>query len=543
MTVGSLTNRGRIVAALAALLIVGAASPGQLETVLEQSVISAGDSTMLRVTFTRGENIEPLKVPRVPGVDISYAGMQRNIEIINWKQSASVVISFALRGERPGTYAIPPFHFRTDAGNVSSRQVILKVVPGPVASGAERGDGSGRLATKVQLSKNSVYVGEPVVMNYYILSSGVNFSLDGFQKNPSADGFVIQQIDAEQTQGTEKSAGGDITKTRITAYALIPARTGSFYVGGGLGVISTDMPDQFSFFGRPLPFNQQRTIGFDTLPVRVNPLPPGAPDTFQGDVGIFTLSSEYETGDVRVFQEKRVKVIVSGSGNFISMSRPRLEHDLPEVKVIVEEGEPRYRVSDGGLEGTKKFTVTLIPTKAGKVDAGSVAMTYFNPRTGRYETARSGPISFLATGDGAAGRMGFDSDRGQTVDFNPVLIGAGAVLVGGALALFILWERKRFRMVRRETEVEESDAVGKNGEDAVALVLRELDDSYRADDRGAFLQRADRALALAARDAAGESLDLIKDRVYFFRYGGGTIDRAAMEEILKGIRVILGRRG
>ncbi len=529
-------NRGRMLAATAALLFMAASPQGQLETVLERNVISAGDTTFLRITFTRGENIQPLKVPAVPGLDIAYSGMQKSIEIINWKQTVNVVISFGITGERPGVYTVPRFMFQTSSGRVSSRPVTIRVVTGSAAPAGERGDG--RIDARIALSKNTAYVGEPVVMDYYVLGSGVSVNFDGFQKNPSGDGFVFQQIDVAQKVDTVTEGGVNFTRYRVAAYALIPAAAGSFTVGGGLGVISTDMPDQTTFFGRPLPFNSQKGIGFDTRQVRVLPLPEGAPASFQGDVGSFSVKAEFEPGNVKVFQEKSVKVTVSGTGNFISMSRPRLEKAPSDLKVIIEDGEKSFRAEGAGIAGSKKFTFSLIPVKSGKIDAGGIALTFFNPATGRYETAKSGPIIFEAEGEAGEGRMSFDADRDNApVDFNPLAIGALVLVVGALGTAFFLWERNRLRLLKREEVPAGRDAGEKQDDDRAVQTLRDFESAYRSDDRSRFLLHADRLLSLAGAKVSDSAvLDELKEKVYAYRYGGGSIDRAGMEELLKAVR-------
>jgi len=426
--------------------------------------------------------------------------------------------------------------------------MTLRVVPG----GATGDPGSGGkehalLSTRLSLSKKSAYAGEPVVMNYYLLTSGVNAALEGFAKNPSAGGFVIQQLNAEQTDEPYNEGGVQNVKTRVSSFALIPTGTGTFQVGGGVAVVSTDSPDGITFFGRALPFDSQRQVNFGTSQVSVIPLPEGAPAAFQGDVGSFSLKAEYEKGNVKVFQEKRIAVTVAGTGNFISMSRPCLEKEQADLKVIAEEGDGSYRITGDGLAGEKKFTLTVIPTKAGKVDAGSVMMTFFNPRSGAYETAKSAPVVFEATGDDSAGRMSFDSEDSRGFDFNPFLAGGVTVMAGALIALFIFWERKRMRIIRESVKSGNDGNKDEKEDDAGERILRYIETSYRADDRASFLQYADRALSLAEKSMDAHKADDetrrihtgVKDRVYFYRYGGGTIDRAAMEGILRDVKALI----
>ncbi len=153
--------------AILGLLLAAPLRAAVLETRLDEGAIEIGESTTLRVKLPGDtSDVRPVKFPSAPGLRIEYTGMQRSFQYINGKSFSGVELIFSVTGLKRGTYRIPPFSFRRGNEILRSGEVSLAVTAG---SGGETGAAMD-IKTSVELSANTAYVGQPVVMRYYLLT-------------------------------------------------------------------------------------------------------------------------------------------------------------------------------------------------------------------------------------------------------------------------------------------------------------------------------------------------------------------------------------
>ncbi len=547
----SLKNTGKILlCAILALNAAGAYGAARLETEIEESSIEVGDSTMLRIRLSGdADGIKPVQYPSVPGLTIEYSGMEQSYEYVNGRSWSGVKLLFSVTARKAGRYRIPPLVLQRGKERLLSEEVSLTVAAG----GGSPADGGGSaiadIRSSVELSSGTAYVGQPVIMRYYLLTAGLRASAQRFNQFPDTKGFAIKMIDdpALGEQGRE----GEYARAHIATFALIPAGAGSYRVGGGSALLAVETSSRRridEFFGMNVPgFTRTQVLPFDTKSIAIVPLPEqGRPDTFQGDIGSFTIRADSPDGEVRVYDEKKIAVTVEGAGNLVTMTKPSLEREVPGLKVIAEEGESAIKIDGGRLRGSKKYIYTLVPEKAGLMNPGRFRFTFFNPESGKYETALSGEISFTAKGDGARQGARFDEEKEKRVDFNPLYIALIVIALAGAIVFVVVWERKRYRLVVHGHEGDrrqEEERPARAEQDYHAEAARCID---RGDGEG-FLKAAEKSLEQARRDGAGSpdasgaAIDRIKEEIYSYKFGRGNISPDDMKRILReieGVRAI-----
>ena len=544
---------GRILACAALALVAALPLPAaQMETVLEEPSIEVGDSTTLRVKLSGDPgDVKPVKYPSVPGLRIEYAGMQQSYQFINGKTWSGVELLFTVTGLRKGRYRIPPFEFRRGNATMTSGEVTLTVAPGGGGGGGGEGSGVADVRPWVELSTATAYVGQPIIMRYYLKSAGMRATVHQFSELPENKGFAAKQVE-DPMHDRESTREGDYEKTHLVTFALIPAGPGNYKVGGGSAVVSVQVAsrgarDFFGGFGFP-GFTRQQALEFDSRPVTVRALPAaGRPAGFQGDIGSFTMKMECPSGDIKVYEEKKVSVIVSGTGNLVTMTKPALEREVPGLKVIAEEGETDMALEGNRLKGSKKFTYTLIPDKPGPVSPGRFRFSFFNPDTGRYETAESAEISFTAKGDDKGGAASFDEDSGgKKIDLNLLWFALIALGIAGMVVFVVLWERRKYRLATSFSgtgaEEEEERAAGEEP-DHFAEAARCIE----TNDPAGFLKEAEKAVDQARRgftgtvpEAAAAAVSRLKDRIYGYKFGGSAVSSDDMKRLIDEIAVLRG---
>lgn len=548
MRKGNLKNTGRILACGALLFLCAPLlRAAQLETEIDDAAIGVGDTTSIRVKLAGDPgDLKMIKYPSVPGLKFEYTGMEHSFEYINGKSWSGVKLIFMVTALKKGRYRIPPFVFQRSGRKLQTREVELSVsaVGSDASAGDEGSRGEADIRSSVDLSSGSAYVGQPVIMRYYLMTSGFNATPQRLNEYPETKGFVIKMIDdpAHAGQGIREGA---YEKTHIVTFALIPAGGGSYRVGGGSATISVESPvrrrrdDFFGGFNFP-GFARPQVLSFETKPLTIMPLPvQGRPDRYQGDIGSFTMKAEIGSDPVKVYEEKKITVTIEGAGNLVTMTKPYLEKEVPGLKVISEEGGSVINVEGGTLRGSKKFIFTLVPEKAGDINPGRIRFSFFNPDAGRYETLETKEIAFTAKGDGGKRESRYDDEgKEKKLDLNPLYFVLIVIAVAGTIVFVVMWERRRYQMVANGTGMEQKPEEYPDRRDDQDYAADAARFAERGDGDG-FLKAAEKAIdqilktdSTAGRDdAAGR----IREQIYGYKFGRGSIAADDMKRILAEI--------
>ena len=128
---------------------------------------------------------------------------------------------------------------------------------------------------------------------------------------------------------------------------------------------------------------------FSTLP-----LPAGAPASFKGAVGSFTVRATADTDELEEGDPIAVRLSVSGTGNLDSLPAPVITGPPSEWKSY-EPSRLERRDERRSPTGTVSFSQIIRPLVR-KDEVPPFELAYFDPRSARYETVRTKPIPFTA---------------------------------------------------------------------------------------------------------------------------------------------------
>lgn len=448
-TRGILKNSGKKIFIAGASLLVGlqiifsAASfanpPIQAETSIDPSEVAAGESALLTVKISGSDgDIEPAEIPDVPGLSISYIGISTSVKTVNMNVWKGIEIRFSVTPSAPGLYKIPPIRFTGKNGEILSRGVELRAVKQITGK-----NDTAAVIPVIEISANSVYLGEPLIVRYFLIVNSYEIRFEGFEKIPEIKGFIVKKIEEGAEDSEVNQNGVQMLKRHIAAFAVSPISEGPAPIGGGIGIIQ--YPSNEGFFQT----TRRAKITFPSKPVRVKPFPKhGKPAGFSGAVGSFKITADPRQIKIRAGSDARITVTVSGTGNLYSPAKPVFENTAGHFKILTEDNDPETKLVGASFSGEKKFIVTVIPDKPGKIDLGNVSLTFLNPSTGKYETAASGPVLLdVIEGDNLAsatdcGSNKIDPSGEKTVDHAWIYPAAAAAFVS-MLAVFIFIREKR----------------------------------------------------------------------------------------------------
>jgi len=159
--------------------------------------------------------------------------------------------------------------------------------------------------------------------------------------------------------------------------------------------------DPFSdpFFTMPfagLMEQHELNIKSDPVSLEVKSLPPGAPASFSGAIGNFSITAEANPKRVQVGDPITIKASIAGRGNFDRMNAPELSdergwHKYPPSSNFKQD-------DDVGISGTKSFELVVSPNE--KLAAvPPLVFSYFDPAKERYITLQSEAVPIMVEGN------------------------------------------------------------------------------------------------------------------------------------------------
>jgi BatD DUF11 like domain len=397
--------------------------------VLSSSETALGQPVHLQVQVNGVAKVVSPQSIEVNGLDIRYTGESQNFALRNFQTSSSITLDYTIMPMKAGTFKIPPQSIRTGNTTLHTPELILHVTDAP-NRGIARGNqgatpspiaGEDKLAfAELVVPKKTAYVGEIIPV---VLRVGFNSRTRVLGREPpniGGQGFTIQKLGQEDRN--LETIGGRSYIVYSYKSAVSAARTGSFQLGPvetkavilaprrGSGVrrmpfdpFDGDEPFADPFFSDPFSMLGERreiTVKSEAIPLEVKPLPAGAPPTFAGAVGNFSMTADANPKRVQVGDPITVKVEITGRGNFDRVSAPGLSD---------ESGWHRYPPSsnfkqddDVGISGTKTFEMVVSPNEK-KSALPPVAFSYFDPVKEKYVTLQSQAVPLVVEGNGPAG--------------------------------------------------------------------------------------------------------------------------------------------
>jgi len=198
------------------------------------------------------------------------------------------------------------------------------------------------------------------------------------------DGFL--ELPLLQRPTFTATIGGREYRVHPTFLALFPNRPGPFTIEPARLVI----PDETA--------GTETIIQSEPVNLQVRPLPPGAPEHFNGAVGQFEIEAWFDQPAIEVNQPVNLNVEIRGTGNIerlLPPEIPSLEHwymagALPMAQITTD-----LPLSKDTIEGTRRFQWPVAPTQAGEQFYPAIRFSYFDPLAGDYQSIRTDPIQIL----------------------------------------------------------------------------------------------------------------------------------------------------
>jgi hypothetical protein len=412
---------------LAAVLgAFGAAAPDLLkvEVAIESQDIYLDQPVLFQVTVTGAEQPEPADLAAIASdFGVQYLGPRSNnstqISIVNGRVNRVVkvetVLTYRLTPKRAGQLTIPSFIIRAGA-----RQAMTQAVPVRVRE-VDAAPAAGAITLRMDLSKDTACVGEPVVVrwtwNVGARVGGVDFQLPLFEQEafefPNVQPVLDPRLqdryrelrlpDGRQLIALEtprRTASGEVRELTFSQ-VVIPRQAGAFVLPKSTVIceVATGVQsprrrtgpfgDLFGdAFGQRETYRRMAVVSNEpTLTVR--PLPDkGRPVGFAGHVGRYRMQVTAEPAEVNVGDPITLTIELSGPAYLDKVEGPDLDSH--------EELHRGFRVSppEPGLvqDGVKVFKRVLRAKNAEVAAIPALRLPYYDSEAEEYRVAETAPV-------------------------------------------------------------------------------------------------------------------------------------------------------
>ncbi len=407
----------RIITALIVALYATAAFAQTSISVDAHKVV--GVDERFNVVFeVEGEN-SPSNFTWSPGDDFQLVwgpqkGTSSSVSIVNGKVSKSSKSSFTyiLLPKKTGTFTLPAATATVKGETISSKSITIQVVQngagqssgsssssgGSGSSSSGSGSSSSREAAsgedvfmRLNLSKTNVVVGEPITatLSLYQRANIVGFENARF---PSFDGFWSQETETPSNIEFHRESLGDniYNAAVLRRYVIIPQKSGNMTIDPAeiVCLINVLRPGSSSgsifdsFFGEEYVTVKKR-VSTRAVTVKVSPLPAGAPASFSGGVGNYSISARLSKDSLKVHDAASLIVTVSGKGNVSLIEAPKLSFP-PDFETY--DVKTTQNTDKSGTTGSKTFEYPFIPRSYGDFTLPPLKYSYYDVNSKKYAT-------------------------------------------------------------------------------------------------------------------------------------------------------------
>ena len=388
---------------------------------IDREKITINDALNLRITLTGPyQKLPAPDLGRLRDFDIERQNQSQKLSIINGVMQASTVFNLVLLPKRTGTFELGPASVQVDDMTYTSNSATVIVVD--AARATESGEKGKDIFLTASVSKDEAYVGEQITLMIKFYHAIKLISQPNYTPPRTTD-FWSKMITPQKTY-FENHNGRRYRVTEIST-ALFPTRSGDLEIGRASLEVSAASKssqrrrDPFFNFGFGSLFDRGETHNLRSRPikVKVNPLPTkGKPDNFTGAVGRYSMSASVDQREVEVNSPVSVTFKIEGEGNIMVLPKP----EIPELSDFrVYSGSSSENVTENGaLQGGQKiFEEIFIPKREGELTIPAIKLTYFDPKTSLYSTARTRPITLTVkpSKQALASDIPIDARTGATI--------------------------------------------------------------------------------------------------------------------------------
>jgi hypothetical protein len=424
-----------IISIIAVVLLGVAVAPLQAQSqdivtaTVDRNNITTDDLLTLTVSVdsAAGDPAEPV-LPPLDGFNVLSSSRGTQMTIINGDMSLQTTFQYQLQPIQPGNLVIGPISVTANGNVFNTEPIAVNVsqgtgtpqpanppsfLPGfsnfpnfpnlpsfpslgsrpaapsnptvPVEPAPVPADLTGQdYFIEAVVDNSQPYQGQQVIhsLRFYRAVDGLGRSE---YQPPTFTGFWSEQIPEQGEYAIQ--AGGRNYRVTVLNTILFPTVVGEVTIEPA----TIDVPGDL--------FSRGARLSSQPLVLDVQPLPEGAPPSFQGAVGQYEIQARVDSPQVKVNDTLTWQIIISGAGNIENLADP-LWPEQDEWRAFDSEAVVETAIEDGWVVGTRTYDRVLVPTVDGELTLPPVEYSYFDPQIAEYVTISTEPIAITVVPDG-----------------------------------------------------------------------------------------------------------------------------------------------
>jgi len=548
-------------------ILIGSNSFAQVKfsVVCPDKKIGKNDLLQIQFKVENASNVESIVPPNFKNFNVvSGPNQESSTSNINGRVSQYVSVGFALQPKSPGTFIIGSATARADGKEYKSDPVTVQVTNASTLHPNNNNNSAGSLPAfpslpnfnfdlptapatqqfddyilkpgdnvaektkknlfiKLDVSKTSCYVGEPIVASFKLYTR--LHSETTVTDAPSFNGFSVSDLPVNSNATQEKYNGRMYNVYTLRKVELYPLQPGDFtldpvvadnkvtYIKSAYANSQNSddffgMLENFGDTGIPADGLVVKDVTLKTPPVTIDvkPLPAtDKPASFKGAVGDFEISSSLAKNNITTDDAGSLEVTISGKGNIQLINAPVI-HWPAGIDGYDAQIKDDINKNAVPLQGSKVFTFPFTVSKPGDYQIDSLSFSYFDPETATYKTVHTSPLKITVSKGTGVPKNSYVKNTGNNNAVNNSLVNpkteliAGIVLILGIILLIILMIIKKNKSENLlETKIKLDDLENEKTEPEKEFVipenpLLEAHEKLMAQDSKGFFHTLDTSL-------------------------------------------------
>ncbi|MDR0822211.1 MAG: BatD family protein [Endomicrobium sp.] len=554
---------------------------------VNKTSLALNDSLIYSVTISGKIANFPEPQIKLSDFNVYGTGRSQSMSVINGKVSGSVVFNYTLVPKAIGKWTIPPASIKQDNKTYATEPILVEVTAAQsvqrqaqpqqsqnqqVQRAAQNKNG-GKIFVESSINKRTVYENEKVVYKFTFYTN-MDLAANPQYFAPDFGGFWNDGSQPKNRQTVIDGAAYNVSELETVLY---PISTGEKTISPSrlrVAVRDFSLPDNVDQFIAQFFSNsgatQVKDLETKAIKIKVLPLPQeGRPNNFFGAVGEFKINASVDKNQVNTNDPVTLTVEVSGNANMKSVVK---------LDFAVESSMRKYDTIVSQTSSDKKtFSTILVPLSAGEKTIPQIELSFFNPKTKKYETVRTQSIKIIASGepvldDGAyqgsqSGIVGKDINYNKRITdiksyagnyientkFFLVFVPFILLLIG--VFMFKNFTKKlkdisfkskgaKFNQAQRFIERAENDIADGNIGGLYDLIYNALIEAVCAASKtkSQNLQNSQIIDLLNSTEIQASTVEKVKkilDKLNLYKFAAVRADESSLKEMLKGVKEII----
>ncbi len=438
MNLNQFANKLRAGAICAVLLVCAAGAAAAAFSVsaeTDKSTVEINDSLYLTVTVSGDSaSVPEPDLSHIDNFNIYSSGRSQNISVVNGKIATSVAFTYILSPRFIGAQKIPPIPVLNGNEKFYTREIEVNVIKAgatgqaaqpqsqPRARSARQPQAAARSEMKAE---DMLYMTAETDKKAAYPNEQVNLTIRFYTAVPltSNPQYIPPQFKNLIAEDLPPVRNGE-TLIKGVRYAYNEIKTAVFGIEEGRAAVEPASviaqvhkeseidpfdPNFFQkFFSMSAGQGETRQIRSNAVELNILPLPEGAPASFKGAVGSFTLLADLNPKEAKTGEALNLSITISGKGNLKTLTAPKMP-DMPDFKVYDTLSSLDISKENDVIGGKKVFTTVLIPKTEGRRTIPQIKFSFFDTEAKAYRELTAGPFELM---------VGKGEEEGKTVSFD-----------------------------------------------------------------------------------------------------------------------------